>query len=61
MRLRLTCQEATRMMSGGQDRSLGPGERLRLRAHLLVCSGCAAFEKQLEFLSKVLRRLAARE
>ena len=48
------------MMSEGQDRSLGAAERVLLQAHLLVCSGCTAFGKQLEFLRKAIRRLGER-
>lgn len=60
MKLKLSCREATRLMSEGQDRSLGAAERLLLQTHLLACSGCAAFAKQLELLRKALRRLAER-
>ncbi|MCD6040490.1 MAG: hypothetical protein K0R40_93 [Burkholderiales bacterium] len=61
MKLGLTCKEATRMISDGQDRSLGIAERALLQAHLLACRGCAAVEKQLGFLRKAMRRLSERE
>ena len=57
MKLKLTCKEASRLLSEGQERRLGAAERVLLRAHLLACSGCAAIEKQLDFLRKAIRRL----
>lgn len=52
----LTCREATRMMSEAQDRPLTPGERLSLRMHLLICRGCRAFDRQMDFLRAACRR-----
>jgi len=56
----LTCKEATRLVSEGLDRRLGVAERVRLRLHLLVCDGCAAFSRQAAFLRRALSRLADR-
>ena len=52
----LTCKEASRLVSQGLDRSLGLAERLRLRAHLLICDACTNFRRQVEFLRKALQR-----
>ena len=57
----LTCKEASRLVSQGLDRRLGPFERLRLRLHLALCDGCANFKKQMDFLRKALSRLAERD
>lgn len=48
----LTCKEAARLMSQGMDRSLGAGERLRLRLHLVMCNGCRNARQQLEFIRR---------
>ena len=56
----LTCKEATRLVSQGLDRRLGLAERFALRAHVLVCRGCANFMAQARFLRKAIARLADR-
>jgi hypothetical protein len=56
----LTCKEATRLVSQGLDRRLGPAERLVLGLHLLICDGCTNFSKQAAFLRRALSRLADR-
>lgn len=48
----LTCKEATELASQGLDRNLGVGERLTLRLHLMICSGCRAARQQFIFLRK---------
>lgn len=53
----LNCKEATELISQAQERRLGPGERLGLRLHLLVCAGCANFRRQLVVLRAACRRL----
>lgn len=56
----LTCKEATRLISAGLDRPLTWQERLRLRTHLALCSGCQAFQRQLDFLRAASRRFLSR-
>jgi len=46
----LSCKDATRLASEKLDRELSLRERVALRAHLLICVGCARFEKQLRFM-----------
>ena len=57
----ITCKEAARMISEGLDRELPADEKLRLRAHLLVCHGCSALRERMEFLRRALRRLSDRD
>jgi hypothetical protein len=52
----LTCKDASELLSQGQDRRLGLGERLRLRLHLLICQGCSNFGRQLVILRTAIRR-----
>lgn len=58
--MKLTCKEATHLVSEGLDRDLGLLERVRLRLHLLICDGCANFSRQVAFLREAVRRLADR-
>jgi len=52
----LTCKEVTHLLSEGQDRKLTVAERVRLEMHLLMCTGCSNFRKQMDFLRKACRR-----
>ncbi len=45
-----SCKKITGMISEGLDRELSFNERMRIRFHLLMCAGCSAFEKQMQFL-----------
>lgn len=57
----MNCEQATRLMSEGQDRELGTGERTLLRLHTWVCSGCRQFQGQLGFIRQAVRDFAARD
>ena len=46
----LNCREASQLMSQAMDRRLGWRERVGLRLHLLLCSGCRAARRQLSFI-----------
>jgi len=46
----LNCKETTRLLSAGQDRPLSLGERFALEMHLFICTGCANYRKQVDFL-----------
>lgn len=54
----MNCRRATRLMSQELERPLGRGERLalRLHLHLLMCSGCSNFRKQMKFLRRACRQ-----
>lgn len=57
----LTCKEVTHLLSDAQDRPLTLGERLSLRMHLLICTGCANFRRQMDFLRAACRRHPAQD
>ncbi|MBR0565871.1 zf-HC2 domain-containing protein [Azoarcus sp. L1K30] len=57
----LTCKEATRLSSEALDRELNLRERLSLRMHILMCTGCTNFEEQMRHLRKITRRYASGE
>ena len=52
----LRCKDATRLASEQFDRALTLRERLALRGHLLICTGCARFARQLDFMRRALGR-----
>lgn len=54
----LSCKETTRLLSQGEDRKLGFGERLALRAHLAICDGCRNVKAQFRFLRVAMKNLA---
>jgi hypothetical protein len=56
--MKLTCKEATRLVSQGLDRKLGLWDRLRLRIHLAICAACTAFARQMELLRRAIQRLS---
>lgn len=55
----LTCKDASRLVSEGQERKLGFRERLGLRLHLWMCAQCRRFERQIQLLRRALQRMAA--
>lgn len=54
----LSCRDVTRLVSQGQDRALGLGERIALRTHFFICKGCRSFEDQLRFMRRAMQRLS---
>ncbi|GEM_PF-3176471 len=48
------------MISDGMDRHLTLRERLRIRLHLLMCTGCLQFSRQLDILRMAARTFAER-
>lgn len=54
----LSGRQATHLASAALDRHLGLRERLGLRAQLMICAGCAQFERQLGLLRGASKRLA---
>ena len=59
--LKLSCREASALMSQAQERALGPYERFALRLHLSVCNGCNNFLRQLAFIRAAVRRYIDRD
>ncbi len=54
--LKLTCKDASALLSQAQERALGPYERFMLRLHLTVCDGCSNFLRHLDFIRAAVRR-----
>lgn len=54
----LNCKEVTQLCSQEMERPLRLGERLSLRAHLIMCTGCTNFRRQMGVLRLVARNYA---
>ena len=54
----LNCRDATRLMSEGQERPLSLMERMSLKFHLSMCSGCSNFKEQIKSLRMMTRSYA---
>jgi predicted anti-sigma-YlaC factor YlaD len=57
----MNCKEATRLMSEDLDRPLDWRERVALRFHLMMCSGCRNFKVQIGFLRTAIRQRSGRD
>ena len=55
MIFRLTCKEASRLISDGMDRRLSVPERIKLRLHVRICDSCTRFTSQVAFLRRALK------
>ena len=55
----LNCREITVLCSEEMDRSLGLREQKALGAHLLMCSGCTNYRKQMKTLRQVMQAYAS--
>lgn len=51
----LSCKEASRLMSQGEDEHLDFARRAALRLHLLICTGCTRAKAQFAFLRRAAR------
>ena len=50
--MKLTCKEASRLISEGADRDLEFGRRTALRLHQLICTSCSRVKAQFAFLRR---------
>lgn len=53
---RLTCQQATKLITARHDRVLPLHQRTALRLHLLACDACPAFDRQVELMHGAIGR-----
>ena len=54
--LRLSCQQASRLLSQQQEDPLPFGKRMRLRLHLMYCDACTNVSRQFETLRLAMQR-----
>ena len=59
--LRLSCQQASRLLSQRQEEALPFGKRVRLRLHLMYCDACTNVSRQFETLRLALQRWRERD
>lgn len=57
MKVQLTCKEVARLISEGQDQSLPPADRARMRLHFVVCETCRNIQEQVGFLRRAMRQV----
>ena len=57
--VKVSCKQAARLMSQQKDRLLTDAEAESLKQHLYVCLNCQRFDKQLDFLRRLVERYAA--
>ena len=55
--MRLSCKEASRLLSQAMDRELPLWDRARLRLHLMLCDACNNFDRQVRFLRRAVAQL----
>lgn len=55
MAFRLSCKEASKLISEGMDRRLSVAERITLRLHVGICDACTRFASQVQFLRRALK------
>lgn len=53
-----SCRQVTRLLSEELDRPLGLRERMQLRVHCWMCSGCANFGQHMQQLRMISRHFA---
>ena len=54
--IRISCQQASRLLSQQQDEPLSFGTRLRLRLHLMYCDACTNVSHQFAALRMAMQR-----
>ena len=54
----LSCKQVAELCSQELDRQLGLGERVSLKTHLMMCSGCSNYRRQMFTLRQLARAYA---
>lgn len=58
--LNMPCVEIVHLVSESLDRDLPLGDRVAIRIHMLYCTACCRFRRQMRLLREALRRHAER-
>ena len=61
MKADLNCKEVSRLISEGQDQTLPPAERARMRLHFVICRTCRTVDEQMQFLRRAMRQMGKDE
>jgi hypothetical protein len=59
--MKLTCRDASRMLSDGLDKDLSIADRAALKLHLTLCDACTRLRSQFEFMRRAIKAYAGRE
>jgi len=59
--IRISCQQASRLLSQQQDEALTFGKRLRLRLHMMYCDACTNVSRQFTALRLAMVRWRDRD
>lgn len=54
----MSCKQVTHLISEQLDRELSRRERMGMKFHLMMCTGCSNFRNNMRFLRKVCQDLA---
>lgn len=54
----LNCKQVAAVCSLAMERPLGVAEQVSLHAHLMMCTGCSNYRKQLKTLRQVMQAYA---
>ena len=54
-KIMLSCRKATELTEKKQEIKIANREKIQLFFHLKLCSGCCAYQKQSELISKALK------
>lgn len=54
----LNCQSVTKLLSEAQERKLSLSEKVSLKMHLMMCSGCHNFGQQMHTIRHMARAYA---
>jgi len=52
----LSCREASRLLSESQDQRLPWRQRMSLKLHIAMCSGCRSLGRQMDSLRGISRQ-----
>jgi len=55
--MKLSCRDASRLLSQSMERKLSLAEQAKLRLHLALCDACRNFGRQLKRLRQAAGRL----
>jgi len=54
----MNCQKSTQLLSESQERHLSLKEKILLKTHVMMCSGCRNFGEQMKSLRELSRAYA---
>jgi hypothetical protein len=60
-KLNLTCEDTSPLISELMDHNLSLGKRMRLKFHLSMCAVCRFYQKQLQVIRSLARKLGGEE